>query len=155
MQEEGEIVDVVCAEYIPAIDGTRATVVIGVKWIGYLATRTLLVRRGKIAALDVNLMGPGIGQLDGQSMFVLHAHSRLEGVITAVGRIFYLGDAAPGQILPVEVCVCSADGCDFFSVRQYADRQSIDCPLNILVPGCRTDILEGKDSRWSQFVLYS
>ena len=58
MQEEAEIVNVVCGEYVPAIDGTRATVVFGIEWIGELSAGTLLVGGGKIAALDIDLVRP-------------------------------------------------------------------------------------------------
>src|SRR5580704_64813 len=105
VQEEGHIVNVVCAEYIPAIDRAGATVVFDVERIGDLPTGTLLSRGGKIAALDINFVGPGVGQLYSQSMLVLHTDPGLEGVVVAVSYVFGLGDAAKPQVLSVEVCV--------------------------------------------------
>src|SRR6516164_8176119 len=98
-------------------------------------------------------MAVGIAQLETQPMPVLHAQRRLERVVVAVRRVSNLIDAGKPLVGPVEVCVCS--GGDLLPVHHIADRQGIECQLNVLVPGGHANVLDQRDGGWSQFSLYT
>src|SRR5215472_11300995 len=138
---------------MPAIDRAGAAVIARVKWIGDVVVRILLPRRTQVAALNVDLMPIGVRQLQSQPMPVLHAQSRLEGVEVVVGRILHLRDARiPGKGSE-QVCVRS--GGHTVPVRHVAERQGVDCSLNVLMPAAHADVLDLQYGGWRQLLLYS
>ena len=99
-------------------------------------------------------MRPCVGQLESESVTVLHAQSCLERVVVAVGYILNLRDATEPRIDPVKVRVCPV-GSNSLPIRHVAEREGIDRPFIVLMPCRHADVLDCRDDGGSHLMLHS
>ena len=130
MLEERRVVDVVGGENVTPVEGSRTFVVRNVVRVGQVPLQ--------IVALNIDLMRPGIAQVQSETVLVFQAQSRLQRVVVGVGGVVVFVDAGETRVVSVEVGV-GAPG-DRLALGT-GKRQRIDLALDILVPASGTYVL--------------
>src|SRR5438128_7053942 len=85
-------------------------------------------------------MRPGVRQLNREPVAVLHAHTRLQGVIGKIGLVLFYGDAGEAGKNPGEIRIRLASR-DKLPISYIAQRQSVDRAVVALIPTPGADIL--------------